>query len=205
MRVPFAPQTGACRICGRAVEAQKGEFLCTDCSGAFKPAFDRAASALRFEGVAREMVNGFKFRQELFLVKDFTDWIEAAARIRFDVTAADLVVPMPLPLYRRWDRGYNQTACLARDLARRLDRRCETRMLRRTGHPARQSTLDEEARRENVKGTFAVRRPEYLRGRTVLLVDDILTTGSTLSEAARTLKAAGAARVWALTLARARR
>jgi len=202
MRVPFASQTGCCRICGRSVEALDHEYLCTDCSGEFKPHFDRAASALRFEGLGREMVNGFKFKRELHLRDDFVDWMEAAARVRFDVAAIDVVLPMPITWAHRWDRGYNQSDTLARVLAARFDRRYDRRVLRRTGNPKRQSTLTEEDRRENVKGTIAVRRPEWVRGRTVLVVDDIMTTGSTLSECARVLKIAGASRVWCLTLAR---
>ena len=66
----------------------------------------------------------------------------------------------------------------------------------------RQAGLDEDARRANVKGTFAVRRPGRVRGRTVLVVDDVMTTGATLSECARALKASGAARVWCLAVAR---
>ncbi|MBR1922076.1 MAG: ComF family protein, partial [Kiritimatiellae bacterium] len=88
------------------------------------------------------------------------------------------------------------------ELARRIDRRLAKGVVVRTGSPRRQSSLDEDARRENVKGTFAVRRPELVRGRTLLVVDDILTTGATLGECAKTLAAAGAWRVWGATLAR---
>ncbi|MBR7180447.1 MAG: ComF family protein, partial [Kiritimatiellae bacterium] len=72
----------------------------------------------------------------------------------------------------------------------------------RTGRPKRQSGLGGSERRENVKGSFAVLRPGFVRGRTLLVVDDVMTTGSTLSECARALKEAGAAKVFALTLAR---
>jgi predicted amidophosphoribosyltransferase len=74
--------------------------------------------------------------------------------------------------------------------------------VKRQGKFETQSSLTEEERIENVKGTFAVRRPELVRGRTILVVDDIMTTGATLGECAKTLKAAGASRVWSVTLAR---
>jgi len=130
------------------------------------------------------------------------DFLEAAVRARFDVAAVDVVLPMPTTWFHRMDRGYNPCVYLARQLARRIDRRLDARVLARQGSPRRQSDLAADERFENVKGTFAVRRAEWIRGRTVLVVDDILTTGATLSEAAKTLKAAGAARVWAATLAR---
>ena len=98
--------------------------------------------------------------------------------------------------------GFNQCGYLAAELAKRIDRRCAARRLVRIGSPARQGGLDEDARRENVRGTFAAPDPAGVCGRTVLLVDDIMTTGATFSEAAATLKAAGAARVWCLALAR---
>ena len=163
---------------------------------------DDAASAVRFECETREMVNGFKFRDRIWLRDDFVDWMEAAARVRFDVAAIDAVVAIPTTLSHRINRGYNQSALLAESLAKRLDRCFLGRAVARTGHPKRQSSLSEEERAENVKGTFVVREPSLVRGRTILLVDDIMTTGSTLSECAKTLKAAGAWRVWSVTLAR---
>lgn len=198
------PTDGCCRRCGRDVPALDGEFLCADCR-AHRPAFDRGASALRFDGEARDLVNAYKFRTRLWLRDDFVDWLEAAARARFRIGEIGLVVPMPSTLLHRLDRGYNPCTILASALAARLKVDCDGRVLRRVGFPRRQGGLDEAARRKNVVGTFAVRHSARISGRTVLVVDDIMTTGSTLSEAAAELKAAGAARVWALSLARAMR
>ena len=151
------------------------------------------------------MVNAFKFRRHLWLRNDLVDWLEAAVRVRFKVGEIDLVVPMPSTLFHRLDRGYNHCVYLARPLARRLGKPCACRVLRRTGNPERQGALAEEDRRTNVIGTFAVRKPELVSGRTVLVVDDIMTTGSTLSECAAELKRSGAVRVWCVTLARSLR
>lgn len=202
-RVPFVPTDGVCRVCGRAVEGLGGEYLCEDCSRRkTAPAFDRAASAFRFEGVAREMLLDYKFNRHLWLRDDFADFLEGTVRARFDAAAIDLVLPMPVTAFHRLDRGYNQSAILAATLADRLDRRFDASVLKRIGSPKRQAELSEDERRENVKGTFAVRRAGLVRGRTVLVVDDVMTTGSTLSAAAEALKASGAGRVWCVTLAR---
>ncbi len=202
MRVPFVSTTGICRVCGQAAEGISTDYVCVDCEGPCRPAFDRAVSAVRFEDKAREMVLGFKFRERLWLRDDFVDWLEAAARAHYALDAVDLVLPMPLTLYHQLDRGYNQSDYLASALATRLGRRYRTDLLKRVGNPARQSELNEADRRKNVLGTFAVKKPAFVRGRTILVVDDVMTTGSTLSECAKTLKAAGATRVWCLTLAR---
>ena len=158
-----------------------------------------------FDELPRQLILDYKFNRALHLANDFTDWLEGALAARFAVPEVDLVIPMPITGFHRWNRGYNQSAYLAAALAKRLDRKCDPRQLCRVGSPRRQGGLDEEARRENVRGTFAAPRPEFVRGRTILLVDDVMTTGATFSEAAATLKAAGATRVWCLSLARSLR
>ena len=198
-----------CEICRRPVD-RPGRHFCAEClnripfirPGDFVYEIPDAVSAVRFECETREAVNAFKFRSHLWLRDDFTDWIEAAASARFDLAAADVVVAMPVTAYRRLDRGYNQCEYLAKALAKRIDRRFGKGVLARQGNPRRQSELSEEDRKENVKGTFAVRKPSEVRGRTIILVDDILTTGATLSEAVKSLKIAGASRVWCVTLAK---
>ena len=200
-RLPFTPTDGCCRRCGRAAERLDGEFLCRDCREV-RPSFDRAASAVTFDGEARELVNGFKFRYRLWLRTDFVDWLEAVARVRFRVDEIDLVVPMPSTRWHRFDRGYNPCDWLGAALAKRLGRPYERRALKRVGAPKRQGGLSEDERRTNVLGTFAVRKPAAVAGKTVLVVDDIMTTGSTLSACAAELKRSGVCRVWCVTLAR---
>ena len=208
MRLPFAPTDGLCRKCGRDAPGLNGEFLCSDCTDLLKPAFDRAGSALRFEGEARELVNAFKFCGALYLRRDFADFLEAATRSRFRIGEIAFVVPMPSSLINRFYRGYNQCRYLADALSERIGVRTVPGALRRVGNFRKQATLRAEERRQNVKGTFAVTRSGARalaaagKGKAVLVVDDIMTTGSTLSECARTLKAAGAEKVWCVTLAR---
>ena len=180
MRLPFESQKGCCRICGRHVEGFEGEYLCDRCA-ADPPWFEKAAGALRFEEDARRMVIDFKFNNHLWLRDDFTDWLEAAVSARLDVSAVDAVIPMPATVVHRLLRGYNQCDALAKNLARRIGRKYLANAVRRCGR---------------------VVRPGAVRGRTLLVVDDVLTTGSTLSECALALKADGAERVWCVTLAK---
>ena len=178
-----------------------GEFLCSNCRD-MRPSFDRVASALVFGDDARRMVNDFKFHGRFWLLPDLLDWMEASARTRFALEKVDVVVAMPSTVLHRIDRGYSQCSLLAKGLARRLDKPYVSFALRRKGFPRRQGALSEAERRTNVIGTFSVLRPKSIAERTVLLVDDIMTTGSTLSECAAELKRAGAARMWCQTLAR---
>src|SRR5439155_26039653 len=123
----------------------------------------------------------------------------AAERLR--TIGAGAVVPVPLHWRRRWRRGYNQAAVLAPALASGLQIPCRERWLRRVRATPLQTSIAPSARRENVRGAFRATADPRLRGQTVLLVDDVLTTGSTASEAARALKAVGVARVVVAALA----
>ena len=120
-------------------------------------------------------------------------WAEVAGEALRGL-GADLVVPVPLHWWRRWTRGFNQSDCLARALASRLQLRCR-RWLLRIRYTPKQTAFAPSARRDNVRGAFRTARSADVRGKTVLLVDDALTTGSTAHEAARALRAAGASRV----------
>jgi ComF family protein len=113
-----------------------------------------------------------------------------------------LVVPVPLHWRRRFSRGHNQSAAVARELAQGLGVEFAPCVLRRIRHTPQQVQPSAAARRENVRGAFRVKPGARLAGRTVLLVDDVMTTGSTASEAARALRAAGAGRVVVAVLAR---
>lgn len=201
MRIPFYPMTGCCPVCGKIITADD-DVLCGECRSGNRPHFDRVANALLFNGEARRMVIDYKFNQHLWMRDDFTDWLEAAVNARLVPSAVDIVIPMPLTLPHRFDRGFNQCEYLAKALAKRLRRKSDAAILSRVGAPRRQAGLARDERLSNVAGTFAVANPGFIEGRTILLLDDVMTTGATLSEAAKTLKKHGAWRVWALSLAR---
>jgi len=127
-----------------------------------------------------------------------------AGRGRTGPSAVALLLPVPLADTRLRERGYNQAALLAQRVARRLRLACAPQALRRTRDTGHQLALPREQRAANVRGAFAVvpAAAASLRGRHVALVDDVMTTGATLAEAARVLLAAGAAEVQAWVVAR---
>ncbi|MFZ4396467.1 MAG: phosphoribosyltransferase family protein [Kiritimatiellia bacterium] len=194
--------TGLCRQCGLTIEGQTvHDFVCSACRD-HEPAFEMARSASRFSGVVREMLHQFKYGGATWLCQDLADLLHGCVLGHYAAEEVDLVVPVPLHGQKQRDRGYNQAALLAAALASRLNRPQVGDVLMRTRDTPTQTKLHAEQRRKNVRNAFAVCAPEWVRGRTVLLVDDVMTTGATLSEAAATLKRAGARRVWTATVAR---
>ncbi len=113
-----------------------------------------------------------------------------------------ILVPIPLHPRRRRRRGFNQAALIAQEYALLTSLPVHTDLLQRIRSTYSQTTLSHEERLANIKGAFRVTKPEHAAGKTILLVDDVKTTGATLEEAARTLRKAGARKVSALTLAR---
>jgi ComF family protein len=122
---------------------------------------------------------------------------------RTPLAEADLIVPVPLHASREGERGFNQAVVLARELARATNLPIDEYSLARRVHTERhRAGMDARSRRDSVGGAFEVRRPEPIAGRRVLLLDDVFTTGATVSECAAVLKSAGAADVYVLTVAR---
>jgi len=126
-----------------------------------------------------------------------------ATQRREPLNSANLIIPVPLHPDREQERGFNQAALLARELARLshlpLNEHCVTRRVHTERHRA---GMDSRARRESVAGVFAVRDPQAIAGQSVLLIDDVFTTGATVSECAAVLRDAGAKEVFVLTIAR---
>lgn len=177
-------------------------FLCETCRET-PPPYARLCSALDYKEDVEELVKTFKYKRGLWLTEDLADLLEGA--VRANLAAADVDVVMPVPLFARRfrTRGYNQAAVLAEALAKRLGRRYDARTLVRVRDTPKQAWLSGAERRTNVKDAFGVRRADWVRGRTVLLVDDVTTTGATLGACAEPLVAAGAVQVWCATVARA--
>lgn len=136
--------------------------------------------------------------------QDLCDLLHGAVQAYFTAATIDVVLPVPLFPTRQRERSYNQAALLAEELAQRIDRRFDEQSLVRIRKTETQTHFNAVKRRENMAGAFSVARPEWVRQRCVLLVDDVMTTGATLHECAKALKKAGACKVWALTVARKR-
>jgi ComF family protein len=162
--------------------------------------FDRCRSAGIYEGPLREAIHRLKFDGCETLGRSLGRWL--ARSLPGEVAEADLVAPVPLHPRRARERGYNQAAILSGSLAKATRRpHLSALLIKRTPtHP--QTGLGRRERRRNLRGTFSLAPRAVLRGRRILLVDDIYTTGCTVEECARVLRRAGARSVRVVTLAR---
>jgi ComF family protein len=165
------------------------------------PALAGLRSAVFFEGPLQKAVHQFKYRRDIALADTLAELMLAAAPA--PAAAGSLVVPVPLAADRLAARGYNQSGLLAQTYAEWRGLRLAPRGALRVRATAPQVGLSARQRRENVAGAFAGEK-RLVTGRTVILIDDVCTTGATLDSCAEALLAAGATAVWGVTLARAR-
>jgi len=164
--------------------------------------FDRARGFGVYEDELRRLVHLLKYDRMLPLAKPLA---RKMATVLESLPLPDLVVPVPLYRVRRWRRGFNQALALSAELGREAAIRSEPSVLRRTRATQPQAGLSYAERKRNVAGAFVVRKPDRVANKTVLVVDDVMTTGATLDACARALKKAGARSVLGLTVARAKR
>lgn len=199
-----APRIAApfCDTCSHPFEgAIRGTFVCPNCKDR-RFHFSHAAVAHRSDGVVRRLIHRFKYDRQYYLRHILAGWLsdslvdERIAREPFDA-----FVPVPLHPARQREREFNQAQVLARTLAERTGHPALD-CLRRVKNTRTQTHFDREERMENLRNAFEMRKTASVHGKRFLLVDDVLTTGSTLDECARVLRAAGATSVRAIVVAR---
>ena len=213
-----AEQDVLCTRCGDAMGMESARFAaamgvseCTMCRLA-PPQFDRAVSFANYEDEMRRMLHLLKFEGMRGVAEHVLGDAMAVAARKLRGDAADELVVVPVPLFaaREKKRGFNQARLLAEAAVKRL-RRVEPGWGLRLGSGVLERVKDTQAlyalnptqRRRSLQGAFRVANVEAVRGREVLLIDDIMTTGATARECARVLKRAGAAKVWVVTAAKA--
>ena len=191
-----------CERCGDPVDGMiEQSFQCSACTN-HRPHFEMARSAVRYRGPVKSALQQFKYNCAPGLRRDFLPLLEACVRTHYANNGLDAVTFVPLHARRERERTYNQARLLAGDLAGRLGLPPAAECLRRVRPTPTQTDLTAAQRRRNVKGAFEARNHRWVEGRTLLLVDDVMTTGATVEACSLALKEAGAARVYVVTVAR---
>jgi len=192
-----------CKICGMSFLTDGGDdHLCGGCITE-PPRFTAARAAALFEGPVRELIHRFKYNNRVQLCRPLGLLTGQHLRPFAEAASADLVIPVPLHLKRLRQRGFNQAVLLGEILARQWRLPLSRRNLKRIRWTEPQINLSATERVANVRGAFAVAEPDLLKGKRIILVDDVYTTGSTVAECARVMFKAGAEEVCVITIARA--
>lgn len=194
-QIDFLGDTG-CGICGLPLEATEAA-TCGLCL-AKPPRIARTRAAVTYGDLTRTLAIRLKYGRKVAIARTMARYMSPL------VAPADDAVLVPVPLHRSrlWTRGFNQSALVARELSRRLSLRSEPLVLKRVKRTPALKGMSAHQRQKTVSGAFTVRDAAAVAGKTVILIDDVLTTGSTAEACARTLQRAGAARVELITWAR---
>jgi ComF family protein len=190
-----------CSICGIPFIGIGNDHRCGSCL-THPPNFDFARAHFLYEGSIRDLIHSYKYNQHTYLRYPLALLTVERMSGFLEDFGPHLIVPVPLHRSRLRQRGFNQAVLLGKELSRQLSLPMTPDALVRTRQTAPQIELSATERRLNVKGAFSVKRPDHIAGRRILLLDDVMTTGSTMDECAKELKKAGAEVVIAATIAR---
>jgi ComF family protein len=162
------------------------------------PRIARTRAAVAYDDLSRSLAIRLKYGRKVAIARTMAHYMAPLVKVE----ANAMLVPVPLHRTRLWTRGFNQSALVARELARRLKLDSDPRLLRRTRRTPPLKGMSPLQRRKTVAGAFRVTDKALVSGKTIILVDDVLTTGSTAEACARVLKRAGAQRVELISWAR---
>ena len=187
-----------CDICG--MPDIKG--LCDACATS-PPRYGRLRTVALYQTTLQQAIHLFKFEKRKVFARHLIQLINAHIPADCSIATYDFILPIPVHRKRLRERGFNQATLLANGIAKIEGVPVLTDTLVRKRHTVAQSSLDREARQQNIVGAFEVRNPEVIRGKRLLVIDDVFTTGATIREAVNELWTVDPAEVDVLTLARA--
>ena len=187
-----------CKKCGR-LQLNEADY-CLTCQNHLRN-FDFARSCVVYDDKAKEIVRGLKFGHRKYFAKYVSNFLIDRYAECFDNKNIDFIIPVPLMKKRVEERGYNQAEEIAKKFADHYNLAIRTDIVEKIKQNNEQAKLSGKEREENVLGVYKVVKPKDVEDKTILLVDDVMTTGSTLSELAKILIKAKAKNVYAITFA----
>ncbi len=195
--------TPHCTVCWVPMKGSEDKNpICGACMKK-RPVYTEAAAPFLYEGLIADAVHQLKYAKKTHLAPSLGSFLASFAEGWITHKSGMIAMPVPLHPKRLRERGFNQSLLLARRVAKDLKLELDYLSLRRIRHTSPQMTLGVRERHENVKEAFEVVARDKCKGRTILLIDDVATTGTTLNECAKALKEAGASEIFCLTLAKA--
>lgn len=187
-----------CAVCSKQIEkivvAKKTEVIGKN--------FESFIYLFKYKGAIREKIINYKFNENSYLYQTFAELIIKNKKICRFIKNYDIIIPVPISKKRLKERGYNQSELVAMKIAKALQIEYIKDSLIKEKHIKTQSLLNKEERRHNVYNAYKVVNEDKIKGKKVILFDDIFTTGSTANECSRILKLAGASKIAVLTIAK---
>ncbi len=190
-------------LCTRCKEKLKGYLInkIEKCKNDKSVYYDYKIKILKYENIIREKIIEYKFNEKTYMYSTLEKIILNDEKICSFLKKYDIIIPVPLYPKKKLERGYNQTELIAKKIAKDLQIKVDTKLLKKIIDTRKQSTLTKQERKSNVKDAFKLKSSKKIEGKKVILFDDIYTTGSTMNECSRIIKKSGAKEIAILTIA----
>lgn len=200
-------------VCGVCENICKND-LCTKCEIKLKKIsrvkidnynnknFKKHLYIFKYDGIIKERLIKYKFREKAYIYKAFVNFLIKNKKVCRFLKSYDIIIPVPIHYNRKVTRGYNQSALIAKQLAKKLSLEYEEKVLFKKVNNKPQSTKNKEEREQNVIGVYYTKNKEKIYNKKIILLDDIYTTGSTVNECSKALEMAGAKEVDVITIAK---
>lgn len=191
-----------CKICSLPFEYEVDDSVICGACLSKKPSFDKMRSVFLYNDISARLISSFKYNDKTYPHNTYSNWMHRAGVDLWN--EVDYISFVPLSFRRILSRKYNQSAILAKDLSKIAKKEIIYNLMYRTKYVAPQASLNKKDRLKNVKGVFAMNKKysKKIKGKTIIIIDDVTTTGATLNECAKILKKNGADKVFVLTMAK---
>jgi len=164
--------------------------------------FKKHLYIFKYEGIIKERLIKFKFQEKAYIYKSFVNFLIKNKKVCRFLKSYDIIIPVPIHYNRKVTRGYNQSALIAKELAKKLNIKYEEKVLFKKVNNKPQSTKNKEDRAKNVIDVYYTKNEQNIYNKKIILLDDIYTTGSTVNECSKILKLAGAKYIDIMTIAK---